>query len=177
MHRSLAEVIEEPERNLWHRAQAAVGPDQQLAAELDDLAGRRTGPHVIDVLVRAAELTADRGLRAHRLIRAGEVATELADRDRARHLVATAAALEPTGADQRRLRALRIACDDTVPHDTRPSLELISLSREALADGDVDAAVHLLGHVAARTPRPASRLRSKTRSTRSHWRCPSIGTT
>ena len=141
MHDSLAAIIKEPERNLWHRAQAAVGTDDDLAGELDDLAGRRPGPQVIDILVRAAGLTGDTDLRARRLIRAGELAIDLADRDHASSSSPPRRALEPTGADRRRLRALRIASDDTVPQDTRPSLELISLSQEALADGDVDAAV------------------------------------
>jgi DNA-binding CsgD family transcriptional regulator len=80
---ALAEAFEnEPDRAVWHRAAvAAVGPDEEVAKDLDAFAERarlRGGRDVaLAALERAAELSVDRGGRALRLFRAGELAFEL----------------------------------------------------------------------------------------------------
>jgi len=107
-HRALAGALEggpDVDRLAWHRAWAVTGPDAAVAAELERAAGRlrSKGGHAAAAaaLERAAELTADREVRAQRLADAGEAAWRAGRLDRAGGLLATACSLT----DQRLLRA------------------------------------------------------------------------
>jgi len=78
-HTALADVLAgQPERRVWHRAAASVGPDEQVAAELDAAAaraGRRGAVEVaIDALTRAAQLSDGPASRGRRLLRAASMA-------------------------------------------------------------------------------------------------------
>jgi DNA-binding CsgD family transcriptional regulator len=98
VHGALAAVSDpaDVERWAWHRAEAAVGPDEELAAALQTCAERAISIGAISAgvafLSRAAELTPDRERAAERRVTAAEAAIERGSSGQARTLVDQAAA-------------------------------------------------------------------------------------
>ena len=79
VHQALADVTDpdvDPDRRAWHRARAAVGPDEAVAAELERSAGRAVSQGGIAAaaafLETAAALTPDPARRAGRFLDAGQ---------------------------------------------------------------------------------------------------------
>lgn len=82
IHAALAAIIhDQVDRQLWHRAAAAIGPDDELAAEHDRMAARalRRGAvaMAIEVLEHAARLSSTARARNDRLLKAAELAADL----------------------------------------------------------------------------------------------------
>jgi len=114
VHRALAAVTDpilDPDRRAWHAAQAAEGPDEEVAAALASAADRarqRGGMAAEAVLLeRAAELTPDPRERGRRALAAAEAHFSAAAPDRATELAALADLCPLEALDRARLVRLR----------------------------------------------------------------------
>jgi DNA-binding CsgD family transcriptional regulator len=114
VHAALADVTDatlEPDRRAWHRAQATRGPDEDVAAELEQSAGRAQARGGLAAaaafLGQAAGLTADPARRAERTLEAAQVNVEAGAFDAALGLLAAAEAGPLDELGQARMDLLR----------------------------------------------------------------------
>jgi DNA-binding CsgD family transcriptional regulator len=113
-HRTLAEVTDpqvDPDRRAWHRAQAAAGPDEDVAAELERCAGRAQARGGLAAaaafLERSAELTVDPARGADRSLAAAQAKYLAGAPDAAHALLAAAEAGPPDALLRARIGLLR----------------------------------------------------------------------
>lgn len=114
VHRALAEATDpllDPDRRAWHAAQAAGGPDEEVAAGLEQAADRarqRGGIAAEAVLLeRAVEVTPDPWPRGRRALAAAEAHFSAAAPERATELAAVADLYPLSVLDRARLARLR----------------------------------------------------------------------
>jgi DNA-binding CsgD family transcriptional regulator len=99
VHRALGDATDpqaDPDRRAWHRAQAAASPDEEVAAELEDSAGRAQTRGGLAAAAafgeRAALLTPDPARRAGRTLAAAQASLQAGAFGKALELLATAEA-------------------------------------------------------------------------------------
>jgi DNA-binding CsgD family transcriptional regulator len=114
VHRALAEATDpelDPDRRAWHWAQAAPGPDEEVAAELERSAGRAQARGGLAAaaafLQRAVALTVDPARRGERALAAAEVSFQAGAFDTVLELLATAEASPLDGFQNARADLLR----------------------------------------------------------------------
>ena len=150
-HQALAEATDpdvDPDRWAWHRARAAAGPDEAVAAELERSAGRAEARGGVAAqagfLQKAAELTPDPAVRAPRALAAAQAKFAAGSADAAYKLLATAA-IGPLDALQQarvsRLRA-RLAFSWTRGSDA-PALLLDAAAQLARLDAEMGRETYL----------------------------------
>jgi DNA-binding CsgD family transcriptional regulator len=144
-HAALAAVLkDDPDRSVWHRAAATVGPDETVAQALESAAARALQRGdvraAIQALDRAVDLSVDIVTRARGLLRASELAFEIGWNDLVVGLLQKAESLELSGRDRIRLTWFREAAHRSISGADA----LKEIADSIKTDDDVDLALDLL---------------------------------
>jgi DNA-binding CsgD family transcriptional regulator len=155
MYGALAKIVTNEERRLWHRAMAAVAPDEQLAGELEQyaVASVRRGAvaAAAAAVERAAALTPNPRTRGHRLVLAAELGYELGLSDPVSRLVEEAKQLEVSSSDTARLAWLGEMTSGNVWVEPGAAKTFVTIARQIAEDGgDSNMALRSLVPVAHR---------------------------
>jgi DNA-binding CsgD family transcriptional regulator len=144
----------QPDRQVWHLAAAAVGPDPAVAGELEAAATRaeRRGAltTAIAALERAAQLTEDPNRKAERLLRAIRIAVVLGRLDIAARLLADARRFQLRGLIAARAAFIDGVLFNAAWSDTAELARLVGLAAEMAEQGDTGQALEALLSVAVR---------------------------
>src|SRR4051812_12699313 len=155
VHGALAAATDpetDPHRRAWHRAHAAIAPDEEVAGELIDSASRAQGRGGIAaaaaLLERAVTFTPDPGERASRALTAAQMKLEAGDLSAAGSLLAAADAgpLDELGQARAQRVHAQIAFDmrrgpDAPPLLLRAAQRLESLDAELARETYLEALV------------------------------------
>ena len=157
VHGALAAATDpetDPDRRAWHRAHAAIAPDEEVAGELIDSASRAQGRGGIAAaaafLERAVTFTPDPGERASRALTAAQMKLEAGDLSAAGSLLAAADAgpLDELGQARAQRVHAQIAFDARRGSDAPPLLLRTAQRLESL-DPELARETHLKALVAA----------------------------
>jgi DNA-binding CsgD family transcriptional regulator len=107
LHAALAEVtdpVADPDRRAWHRAQAAAGPDEEVAAELERCAGRAQARGGLAAaaafLERSVALTVDATRHAARILAAAQASLQAGAFDKALEMLSMMEGIGPEPLDE-----------------------------------------------------------------------------
>jgi DNA-binding CsgD family transcriptional regulator len=155
MYGALAEVVSDQERRLWHRAMAAVGRDEEVAAELERYASAAVRRGAVTAaaaaLERAAGLTPNPRTKGHRLVSAAELGYELGLSDVVVRLADEARQLDVGSSDRARLAWLGEMTSGNVWVEPGAAKTFVTIARQIANDGgDPDMALSSLVPVAHR---------------------------
>ncbi|MGY4650275.1 DNA-binding CsgD family transcriptional regulator [Mycobacterium sp. URHB0021] len=151
VHQALAEVTDpdrDPDRRAWHRAQAAVGPDEDVAAELERSAGRARARGGLAAaaafLEQATLLTLGPSSRAERALAAASAHLDAGAFTAAADLLAVAEGGPLTDAQQARTHLIRARLAFVTDRgNDAPQLLLNAAKRLELVDPALSRATYL----------------------------------
>jgi DNA-binding CsgD family transcriptional regulator len=158
LHGALAEVTDpqaDPDRRAWHRAQAASGPDEEVAAELERSAGRAQARGGLAAaaafLERSVALTADPARYAERSLAAAQASLQAGAFSKTLELLDTAEAGPLDEFQHARTDLLRahVACASGLGGDAPPLLLKAAMRLEPF-DLDLARETYLAASLAAR---------------------------
>jgi DNA-binding CsgD family transcriptional regulator len=154
-HRAIAAAMADtPEHQLLHLAAASLGPDEELAAQLERFAdtalARGKVASAVPALRQAAELVQDTRRRTEILVRAVEAASEINDRVHTQLLLDRADMSELGPLERARLMVVsdKAAFEPDEPH--RRIEDMVATAASAFDTGDERVAENLLWRAAAR---------------------------
>ncbi len=155
IHATLAAVIRnQPDRQLWHRAAATIGPDEDLALEYDRMAARALHRGAVTMAVKilesAARLSGTPKSRSDRFMRAAEAAVELGQLEMMERLLQGADERESDWHMRARVAWIREIGQPLTVNDPARIAELTRFAVNAQAHGESSLAVRLLWRAAQR---------------------------
>ena len=151
VHGALAQVTDlrrDPDRRAWHRAHAAAGPDEKVAAELEASAGRAQARGGLAAaaafLQRAIDLTLDPDKRTERALSAASAQVQAGAFDAARDLLSIVKALVPSDFQQARIELIEAELAFTTSRvGDAPTLLLKAARRLESIDPDLARSTYL----------------------------------
>jgi DNA-binding CsgD family transcriptional regulator len=154
-HQALATILAgDPDRRTWHSAAATLGPDETVACELDEAAGRaeqRAATSIaVQAMERAVELSIDPVKRNGRLLRAAQLSWDLGQLGMVDRFTQSLDRASLDLHDRARLTLLQENLHIGHTESAEPIRYLVELARAVAADGQADFALDLLMAAARR---------------------------
>jgi DNA-binding CsgD family transcriptional regulator len=152
-HAALAgatDPVLDPDRRAWHRAQAAEGPDEDVAGDLERSASRARARGGVAAaaafLERATLLTPNPAQRTRRAIAGAQAKVQAGDSERAEELLAIAEAGPLDAADQVRAELVRAQLAVTLSWGGDASARLLEIAKRL---EPIDASLARMTHLDA----------------------------